>query len=129
MGHLYYTRGNGDGVSPWHYVCDTLEPRWRDLAHGERKVRGLTAIPEGRYPVVVSHSPKFGRWLPLLMGVPRFSGVRIHTGNLPQDTEGCILVGSNTKVGQLADSSAALAKLMKILAERKEGEPVFIEII
>lgn len=29
------------------YICDTLEPTWRDLAHGGRKQKGKTAIPEG----------------------------------------------------------------------------------
>lgn len=129
VGHLYYNRGHTGSLSPWHYICDTLEPQWRDLAHGEKKRKGKTAIPEGRYPVVVSLSPKFGRWLPLLVGVEDFSGIRIHSGNLPQDTRGCILVGSNTKVGQLTDSRKALEKLMKILSERKDGEPVFIEVV
>ncbi len=35
------------------YLCDTLEPTWRNLAQGARKLKGRTAIPEGRYPVVV----------------------------------------------------------------------------
>lgn len=29
-------------------MCDTMEPTWRDLKK-ERKVKGCTAIPEGRY--------------------------------------------------------------------------------
>lgn len=52
------------------YICDTLEPTWRDLAHGGRKQKGKTAIPEGRYALVVTKSPKFKKWLPLLLGVP-----------------------------------------------------------
>ena len=49
-------------------MCDTMEPTWRDLKK-ERKVKGCTAIPEGRYPVVITLSPKFGKWLPLLLNV------------------------------------------------------------
>ena len=45
------------------YICDTLEPTWRDLAHGGRKQKGKTAIPEGRYALVVTKSPKFKKWL------------------------------------------------------------------
>ena len=63
--------------------CDTLEPTWRDIGWGRkgRKVAGRTAIPEGRYPVVVTFSPKFQKWLPLLIHVPLFTGIRIHAGN------------------------------------------------
>ena len=63
------------------YLCDTLEPKWRDYAHGDNKIRGKSAIPEGRYPIVITYSPKFKKWLPLLLGVPNCSGIRIHQGN------------------------------------------------
>ena len=48
------------------YLCDTLEPTWRNLKK-KHKIRGRTAIPEGRYPVVITYSPKFGQWLPLVV--------------------------------------------------------------
>ena len=53
--------------------CDTLEPAWRDIGPGGkgRKMPGRTAIPEGRYPVVVTRSEGAGgQWLPLLLHVP-----------------------------------------------------------
>lgn len=70
--------------------CDTLEPTWRDVGWGHRgrKVEGRTAIPEGRYPVVITRSPRFGEWLPLLLHVPLFEGIRIHAATrctTPQD--------------------------------------------
>ncbi|MBQ2589846.1 MAG: hypothetical protein II576_11395, partial [Prevotella sp.] len=78
------------------YICDTLEPQWRDYAKGARKIKGKSAIPEGRYPVVITYSPKFKQWLPLLVNVPMFSGIRIHAGNdAVNDSQGCILVGEN----------------------------------
>ena len=52
------------------YFCDTLEPTWRDYEHGAYKVKGRSAIPEGRYAVVISYSPKFKAWLPILLGGP-----------------------------------------------------------
>ena len=96
-------------------ICDTLEPTWRDYRGGETKVKGHSAVPEGTYPVVVTRSPRFGRNLPLLVGVPGFEGVRIHAGNSPKDTEGCVLVGRNLQKGRLSDSRASLERLMNII--------------
>ncbi len=83
------------------YFCDTLEPTWRDLGPScpGHKIAGRTAIPEGRYPVVITWSSKFGQWLPLLLHVPLFEGIRIHAGNTPADTAGCILVARIARWG------------------------------
>lgn len=111
-------------------VCDTLEPEWRDVGWGRpgKKVDGKTAIPEGRYPVVVTWSERFGLWLPLLVGVPGFKGIRIHAGNTADDTRGCILVGENRRKGMVVNSRIWLHRLMKLLDARQEGEPCFITI-
>ncbi len=121
IGHLYVGENRIK-------VCDTLEPQWRDYLHGERKVAGKSAIPEGRYPLVVTRSPRFERWLPLLVGVPGFEGVRIHSGNTPADTEGCILPGQNRKKGMVLGSRAALRRIMALLDARKPGEPAWIKV-
>ena len=64
------------------------------------KVQGRTAIPTGRYEVILSYSNRFHRELPMLLGVPAFDAIRIHGGNTSADTEGCILVGTHaTKNG------------------------------
>ena len=113
------------------YFCDTLEPPVREVKTKSRG--GITqkpfAIPEGRYPVVITYSPKFRKWLPLLLNVPQFSGIRIHAGNTPKDTQGCILVGENKQVGQLQNSTLWLNRLKQKIVEAKErGEGVWISV-
>ena len=111
------------------FFCDTLEPTWRDYEHGAYKVKGRSAIPEGRYAVVISYSPKFKQWVPILLGVPRFSGIRIHAGNTAKDTEGCILVGENKEVGKVINSRKWLYELKQKIVEAKDrGEAVWITI-
>ena len=111
------------------YFCDTLEPTWRDYANGAYKVKGRSAIPEGRYAVVISYSPKFKQWLPILLGVPKFEGIRIHAGNTTADTEGCILVGKNREVGKVLESRIWLHRLKQKIVEAKgRGEAVWITI-
>ncbi len=115
------------------YFCDTLEPTWRDYANGAYKVKGRSAIPEGRYAVVISYSPKFKQWLPILLGGPEFNrkwqGIRIHAGNCSEDTEGCILVGKNREVGKVLDSRIWVHRLKQKIVEAKgRGESVWMTV-
>ena len=132
IGRLYIRRQVMDEYLPGiedQYFCDTLEPTWRDYKNGAYKVKGRSAIPEGRYAVVISFSPKFKQWLPILLGVPKFDGIRIHAGNTAADTEGCILVGKNREVGKVLDSRKWLYELKQKIVEAKgRGEPVWITI-
>ncbi len=108
------------------YFCDTLENTVR--APGV-KVRGKTAVPAGRYRVVLTESPRFKRILPLLVDVPNFEGVRIHPGNTAEDTEGCLLVGFNQVKGKVVASRATFQKLFeKLWAADQAGEEIWTEI-
>lgn len=92
------------------------------------KVAGKTAIPAGRYEVVVTFSNRFQRMLPLLLRVPMFEGIRIHPGNTAADTEGCLLPGITRAVDYVGNSRMAFDKLFgKIEAAAKAGK-VWIEI-
>ena len=106
----------------------------RFLEDGEQqKVYGETAIPRGKYIVAITHSVRFKRLLPVLIDVPQFSGIRIHTGNKPENTEGCILVGaSNTDKDDnwISDSKIAFdALFVKIAKALDDKEDVTIEIV
>lgn len=89
--------------------CFVLEDRYRPPP--EAKVYGATAIPCGRYEVRITHSPRFGRDLPLLIGVPGFEGVRIHPGNSAADTEGCLLPGRIRHGESVKESRLAFVEL------------------
>lgn len=76
------------------YLCDTLEPTYRNLAK-EKKIEGKTSIPFGTYEIEMCMSAKYRMTMPYLKNVPFFKGIMIHSGNFPKDTRGCILVGVN----------------------------------
>ena len=113
------------------FLCYTLEDKVREVI-GEPvaawKVQDKTAIPVGVYPVIITMSARFKIRLPLLMDVPGFSGIRIHTGNTSKDTEGCILVGStwDGSSGWIGSSKVAFSLLFPILDQAKE--PITITI-
>ena len=54
-------------------------------------------IPDGTYPVSVTYSPRFQKNLPLIDKVPGRSGIRIHTGTIPEHSKGCVLVSARDK--------------------------------
>jgi hypothetical protein len=117
------------------FFCYTLEDFDRDLNRdgdlndvGEKKVNALTAIPRGKYNVIVNMSNRFKRMMPLLLNVPGFEGVRIHNGNTDKDTEGCILVGSSKANNFVGNSKVTFDKLMKILQDPKVTK-ITIEIV
>lgn len=119
------------------YFCDTLEDTDRGLnatmSVGEilaKKIKAQTAIPTGKYDVILTFSPRFKRVLPLLLSVKGYEGVRIHAGNTNKDTEGCLLVGENKEKGKVLNSRATLEKLMSVLLEcEKRKEKISITIV
>lgn len=97
-----------------HWQCWTLEDPIREIPGqpvSAWKVKGDTAIPAGRYRVIRSRSPRFGKVLPLLEHVPGFDGIRIHAGNRSADTEGCLLPGRARGTGMVMESRLAFEAL------------------
>lgn len=106
------------------YLCDTLEDKVREPGV---KVPGETAIPAGRYRVIVNVSPKFGRELPRLLDVPGFDGILIHRGNSARDSAGCVLLGENKEKGRVVNSTPYEVRLTKLIKEAiQRGEEVWI---
>lgn len=131
IGRLYID----DNPKPF---CDTLEDTDRGLEQSmpldiirKIKVPAETAIPVGTYLITMRViSPKYskkkafaftGGCMPRLLEVPGYDGVLIHSGNTAKDSEGCILVGENKKVGAVINSFATFKRLWQILnAHRSE---------
>lgn len=117
-----------------NYFCDTLEDTVRDLNkngkfdNGEKKVYAKTAIPYGTYEIKWTYSPRFKKYTPQLMNVPSFAGIRIHAGNSSTDTEGCLLLGENKKVGMVLNSRATINKFYQLIKEACSKGKVTIEI-
>lgn len=118
------------------WFCNTMEPTARKLTSRmpqtvirRHKIIGKTAIPTGRYRILITRSRRFGRWLPLLLNVKGFEGIRIHAGNKPEDTKGCILLGFNRRKGYVLNSTQCVQQLMRRMTEAMEkGERVFVEV-
>lgn len=94
----------------------------------DKKIPGSTAIPKGKYKVIITFSNRFQKHLPLLLDVPNFQGVRIHAGNSPADTEGCVLIGLTRSKGGILNSRAAMADFMPILKSGLAGGDVWLSI-
>jgi hypothetical protein len=111
IGDLYF-----DGA----FECSTLEDPVR-----QTKLHGETAIPAGRYRLTIEPSPRYKRLMPRLNDVPGYSGVLIHWGNFPSDTQGCLLVGRydpHSAPDFISSSRKAFDQLFAKLDARKNEE-------
>jgi len=105
-----------------HYFANTLEDvvRLRGV-----KVQDKTAIPAGHYRVIWNKSTRFSRkagrdvFMPLILDIPGFAGVHIHSGNGPADTDGCVLVGYDRHVNSISRSRDAIAALYPLIQGSK----------
>lgn len=70
------------------FECFTIEREWSN-----NKV-GVSCIPQGKYSVVKTYSPRFKKDLYLIENVPNRSGIRLHPANYARQLNGCIAFGS-----------------------------------
>ena len=117
--HTYNTKPDRNIIGDLHidgkFFCHTLEDEKRPDGI---KIKHETAIPVGLYKVVLTMSNRFRRVMPLLVGVPDFTGVRMHGGNDSKDTSGCPLVAFKTDNKRIW--STAEKKLTQKLQTSKE---------
>lgn len=105
------------------FECYTLEDVER-----KDKVYGKTAIPKGTYEVTMTMSNRFKKLMPLLLNVPNYEGVRIHTGNKAEDTEGCILLGKTRGVDFIGNSKLAVSNFYTKLEKELKTKKVTLTI-
>ena len=106
------------------FFCYTLEDKIRDV-----KIKHETAIPAGTYKVLLTLSQRFKTILPILLNVPGFEGIRIHSGNTIASSSGCVIVGSAIKGETLLHSKTTLQQLLLKMKTAIKKEPITIEII
>src|SRR6267142_461947 len=98
-----------------------------------------SAIPAGRYPIVLLPSPKFlasaDPWvkryagaMPHLINIPGRSDIMIHWGNTGHDTNGCILVGKTQGIDFIGSSRQAFAELYFLLNNSVLADDCFITV-
>jgi len=114
------------------FECFTLEDVVREkegVPVSKWKIQDVTAIPKGTYDLIITHSPRFKQRLPILLRVAGFTGIRIHSGNTANHTEGCILVGTTRAKDFVGNSRVAFGRLFrKITTALTAGKKVTIKI-
>lgn len=113
-----------------HAFCHTCEDEDRFLeANAGRKEFGKTAIPRGKYRMITSESPRFGRILPEVLNVPGFTGIRIHGGNTAEDSHGCILVGQIKTATGVAKCAPTVTQIINSIDDAAElGIETWLEV-
>lgn len=103
-----------------YFTCEDLQRK--------EKVWGKTAIPCGRYQILMQPSPHFGRDMPNLQDVPNYEGVLIHWGNTSEDTDGCILIGLERADDGVLESKAAFNNFLPRLEAALLNGDVWITV-
>ena len=98
-------------------VCVTLE----DYKYGN--IRNMSCIPTGQYLCKRYSSSKFPNTFKVV-SVPERSGILFHIGNNTNDTEGCVLLGSEFNYDDnkitIKESTKAFNKFIDLLEDEKE---------
>ena len=124
----------GDLFIDDEWFCYTLED---EIRSDGGKIKHKTAIPAGKYKVMLTYSPRFKRQLPLIWntegkdgskwvagkGGDKWTGVRFHGGKDEDHSSGCPLIGFWTN-GVDLDKSAT----NPLVAKMEKGKVYDLEI-
>lgn len=85
-------------------------------------------IPEGRFEIKYTYSPRFGRKMPLI-DVPGRKGIRIHAANYPWQLRGCVAIGKPLDVDKtcIVERSQEYCDTFNYLMNYYK-EPVYVSI-
>lgn len=104
------------------YKCYGLEPKGPDSKQANINRR----IPQGEYHAIWKPSQRAGNdicgKLPLIYNdvVPESRKIRIHIGNYPKDTFGCLLLGEQTgSKSAISYSRVALTNFIKAVGQNE----------
>ena len=117
------------------FFCYTLEDKDRGLKQADsiivtkaKKIFGKTAIPTGFYSLAMTFSNRFKKYLPQILDVPAFGGIRIHAGNTSEHTEGCLLLGYQVEGETIFESRRAVDDFIKVVVSAEKTEKITISI-
>lgn len=128
-GNLWINTGTG-----WKWLCNVIEDRVRAKPgqwKKELKVYGKTAIPYGRYQVLVTWSNRFNRMLTQILNVPDFEGIRIHNGTSEASSAGCPIISykDDDLRHKLINEPKAMNDLCEKVQTAQQSEKIWIEIV
>ena len=106
------------------YQADTLELPWKD------NTPLISCIPDGRYRLIWTKSPRLKRETLRVVGVPGRSGILIHPANHVEELLGCIAVGKRLAPNVLIESANAVHALESLVVPAiQRGEECWIEVV
>lgn len=125
------TEGNLYVDGKW--FCNTIEDRVRAKPgewKKELKVYGKTAIPYGRYPVLVTWSNRFKRPMVGVFNVPDFEGIRFHWGTTELSSAGCIIISykDDDENHRLILEKQATEDLINMVNQEQKTGKIFLTI-
>lgn len=98
-----------------------------------------TIVEDGVYLLTLTHSPRFSAkspynklhysQVPLIKGVHGHTGVRIHVGNYPSDTDGCLLIGEKCSHASIVGSAKAYKKMLLRMSDIEHENPNVFYVI